>query len=266
MGPVFGEAMLGQVAIAFMLVSLRFLGLFLAAPVLAFRAVPLRLRLAVCLVLGLSMLPQTMPMAAQLVAGTPGAWQPAWSAAAIELAIGIGVGLPIRIALTAVDMAAEVLSMQTGLSFASTFARDVAVPSGVIGELLGMTALALALVMDVHLALLELVGRSFAVVPFGTWPQAWDANALVELIAQAWRFGLVLSAPIIAAHLVLAVVQGLLGRTTPQLNLFSVGFAVSVPLGVVLLVLLAPELPDFVARALKPALDLITEGLDPPRR
>ena len=71
MQPAVAEPMLVQAAIAFMLVSLRFLGLFLAAPVLAFRAVPLRLRLSVCLVLGVSMLPQAMPWAAELVREIP---------------------------------------------------------------------------------------------------------------------------------------------------------------------------------------------------
>jgi flagellar biosynthetic protein FliR len=262
-GWTLSDAGLQQAALAFSLSSLRFLGLFLALPLVSVRAVPLRVRVAVVLVLAWTMLPQTLPRAAEL--GADAGFSP-WPAAGVELGIGVTVGLAVRVALNAVDLAAELLSVQTGLSFAATISRDVALPSGVIGEILGLTAIALALAMNVHVMLVELVASSFAVVPFGSWPEPWSAGAFVELLARSWRTGLVLATPVLAAHLLLSLVQGVLGRTTPQLNLFSVGFAVSVPLGVALLALLAPELPRFVERALEPALRFAAEALAPPRR
>lgn len=245
-----------QATVAFMLVSLRLLGLFLAAPMLAFRASPLRLRVMVCLALAFCLMPSVMSRAATV---TPGA--ATYLAAGVELFVGIAVGFAIRLGLVAVDLAAEVLSVQTGLSFAATYARDVALPSGVIGEFLGMCALAMAFLMDVHLILIDIIARSFEVVPFGSWPAAWNRDSLMGLMAASFRLGLIMSAPIFATHLLFSMIQAVLGRTSPQLNLFSVGFAVSVPLGVLVLALVLPDLPRLVERALEPSLEFIRHGL-----
>ena len=256
MGVTVSADWMSQAVLAFMLVSLRFLGMFLSAPMLSFRAAPLRLRLMVCLALSLCLLPITMGRLGDLVPGSL-----SYLTAAIEVLVGITVGFAIRVGLMAVDLAAEVLASLTGLSFASTYARDAALPSGVIGELLGMTALALILLMDVHLILIEVLANSFAVVPFGTWPQAWDREAMMVLVASAFRLGLVISAPMFAVHVLFLMIQAVLGRTSPQLNLFSVGFSVSVPLGLVVLGLVLPDFPSLVERALEPSLEFIRHGL-----
>lgn len=257
MGVSVSEAWLTQAALAFMLVSLRLVGMFLAAPMLSFRASPIRLRGMICLALSACLLPTAMSHAGELDMESA-----TYLAAVIELLVGVTTGFAIRLGLVAVDLAAEVLAIQTGLSFAATYARDSALPSGVVGEFLGMTALAITFLLDVHLVLIEVVAASFQVVPFGTWPQAWDRQALMGLMMAAFRLGLILAAPIFVVQLLFSVLQSVLGRTSPQLNLFSVGFAVSVPLGLIALGLILPDLPRFVERTLEPSLEFIRYGLE----
>lgn len=245
-----------QATVSFMLVSLRFFGLMMTAPMLAYRAAPMRLRLFTTLVLGLSMLPMVGSSTINL-----GLTPPTFIAVAIELGIGATMGFMVRVSLVAVDLAAEVLSIQTGLSFAASYVRDAALPSGIVGELMGMTALALTLIMNVHLMLIELIGKSFQVLPFGQWPKIWDAISIFSLMHASFLLGVILAMPMIVVHLLFYVIQAMLGRTSPQLNLFSVGFAVSVPLGLLVLVLVLPELPGVVQRALEPAFLLIRNGI-----
>ncbi|MEY3201603.1 MAG: hypothetical protein RIR70_1153 [Pseudomonadota bacterium] len=259
MGIAVGADWLTQAVLAFMLVSLRLFGMFLSAPMLSFRAAPLRLRVLISLVMALCLMPLASPRIAEL-----GPQSITFLSAGVEVLIGITVGFVIRLGLMAVDLAAEVLSVQTGLSFASTYARDAALPSGVIGEFMGMCALAIVLLMDVHLILIDVLARSFTVVPFGHWPQAWDREALVMLMTSAFRLGLVLAAPIFAIHVLFSMMQAVLGRTSPQLNLFSVGFALSVPLGLLALGLVMPDLPRLIERALEPSLEFIRHGLESP--
>ena len=256
MGLSVGSEWITQAVLVFMLVALRFFGMFLSAPLLAFRASPLRLRLLVCLTMSLCLMPLAAGKIGELNAGSL-----TYLSAAIEILIGITVGFAIRVGLVAVDLAAEVLSVQTGLSFATTYARDAALPSGVIGEFLGMLSLAIALLMDVHLILVDVIANSFLVVPFGTWPKVWDRDAMMFLMTSAFRLGLVIAAPIFAVHVLFSMIQAVLGRTSPQLNLFSVGFAVSVPLGLIVLALILPDLPNLVERALEPSLEFIRHGL-----
>lgn len=257
MGLTVGSDWITQTVLVFMLVSLRFFGMFLSAPMLSFRAAPLRLRLMVCIALSLCLMPAVAGRLTDL-----GPQSLTYLSACVEVLVGITVGFAIRLGLMAVDLAAEMLSAQTGLSFASTYARDVALPSGVIGELLGMLALSIVLLMDVHLVLIEVIANSFTVVPFGQWPKVWDRDSVIMLLTSSFRLGLVISAPIFAVHVLFSMVQAVLGRTSPQLNLFSVGFSVSVPLGLIAIGLVMPDLPRLVERALEPSMEFIRHGLE----
>ncbi len=245
-----------QWATGLMLVSLRLFGIFLAMPLFAFRAFPMRLRLMVALLIAISILPGVVSQAKGL-----GLAPPTFLAAGIELLIGVFIGFLIRLGLMAVEVAAEVLSIQTGLSFATNYVRDPNIASGLMGEFLGLTAIALMFMLNVHLVILEVVIESFQTLPFGQWPTVWSMPAVTALIARAFQLGLVLSLPSIVVYLIFYVIQAILARTSPQFNLFSVGFAITVPLAFLVLMIVLPDLPEFVQRSLDAPFALIRQGL-----
>ena len=245
-----------QWATGLMLVSLRLFGIFLAMPLFAFRAFPMRLRLMVALLNAISILPGVVSQAKGL-----GLAPPTFVAAGIELLIGVFIGFLIRLGLMAVEVAAEVLSIQTGLSFATNYVRDPNIASGLMGEFLGLTAIALMFMLNVHLVILEVVIESFQTLPFGQWPTVWSMPAVTGLIARAFQLGLVLSLPSIVVYLIFYVIQSILARTSPQFNLFSVGFAITVPLAFLVLMIVLPDLPEFVQRSLDAPFALIRQGL-----
>ncbi len=245
-----------QWATGLMPVSLRLFGIFLAMPLFAFRAFPMRLRLMVALLIAISILPSVVSQAKGL-----GLAPPTFLAAGIELLIGVFIGFLIRLGLMAVEVAAEVLSIQTGLSFATNYVRDPNIASGLMGEFLGLTAIALMFMLNVHLVILEVVIESFQTLPFGQWPTVWSMPAVTALIARAFQLGLVLSLPSIVVYLIFYVIQAILARTSPQFNLFSVGFAITVPLAFLVLMIVLPDLPEFVQRSLDAPFTLIRQGL-----
>ncbi len=245
-----------QWATGLMLVSLRLFGIFLAMPLFAFRAFPMRLRLMVALLIAISILPGVVSQAKGL-----GLAPPTFLAAGIELLIGVFIGFLIRLGLMAVEVAAEVLSIQTGLSFATNYVRDPNIASGLMGEFLGLTAIALMFMLNVHLVILEVVIESFQTLPFGQWPTVWSMPAVTALIARAFQLGLVLSLPSIVVYLIFYVIQAILARTSPQFNLFSVGFAITVPLAFLVLMIVLPDLPEFVQRSLDAPFTLLRQGL-----
>lgn len=241
-----------------MLISLRIFGLLVSAPMFAFRSMPMRLRVLLAVVIGLSLSPMIKPDPAILSGTTV-----TFFVAATELAIGLMAGYVIRLGLMAFDVLSETLSMLAGFSFASTVGRDPNISSGLIGELLLLTAVALAFALNIHLVLFEIVLTSFKAVPFGTWPSAWDAQAIVALVVKAFQFGMVISMPGIIVYLVFNMLQAILGRTSPQLNLFSVGFAVSVPIAFLLIIILLPDMTAIVIRVLQGPVALVRQGLNP---
>jgi flagellar biosynthetic protein FliR len=83
------------------------------------------------------------------------------------------------------------------------------------------------------------------------------------LVVKAFAFGMVFSMPSIIVYLMFNMTQALLGRTSPQLNLFSVGFAVSVPISFLLLIIFLPDMPGMVAKVLEGPMGLVRTGLNP---
>ena len=254
----FSPNVIPQFVAIVMLISLRIFGLLVSAPMFAFRSMPMRLRVLLAVVIGLSLSPMIKPDPAILSGTTV-----TFFVAATELAIGLMAGYVIRLGLMAFDVLSETLSMLAGFSFASTVGRDPNISSGLIGELLLLTAVALAFALNIHLVLFEIVLTSFKAVPFGTWPSAWDAQAIVALVVKAFQFGMVISMPGISVYLVFNMLQAILGRTSPQLNLFSVGFAVSVPIAFLLIIILLPDMTAIVIRVLQGPVALVRQGLNP---
>lgn len=239
-----------------MLMSLRLFGCMLTMPMFAFRAHPLRVRLVFALVLAFCLL----PLAITKLPVIPGAETSIFTAA-VELAIGLAAGWAVRIGVMAFDIVAEVVALQTGLSFAANAYQDPNLASGITAELMGLVALAIAFALNIHLVFIDLIVRSFWVLPFGTWPTAWDWNSVLSLVSQAFAFGVVLSLPVIVVYLVINAAQAVLVRVSPQLNLFAIGFAISVPIAFLILSIIIPAFPEAVERALEPVFTWLNSGL-----
>jgi flagellar biosynthetic protein FliR len=162
----------------------------------------------------------------------------------------------------AVDVLAEVLSMQSGLSFAVSYARDPALSSGLMAEFLGLLAIALAFLLNIHLLVLDILLASFKVLPFGVWPTAWNLDALIGLVQDSFVLGLVLSLPAIAVYWLFNMTQSMLARVSPQMNLFSIGFSVMIPIAFVVIAFMLPQFPEIVQRALEEPVRLLRAGLE----
>jgi len=255
--PISGD-LIQQFVVIVMMISLRVFGVLMSAPMFAFRSMPMRLRILLALVIGIGVAPLIKPDPSLLTGNTI-----TFITAAIELAIGLAAGYLIRIGLMAFDVISEVLSMLSGFSFAATIGRDPNLSPSLVGEFLQLTAIALAFALNIHLVLLEILLDSFKLLPFGTWPDAWDSQGLTMLVVKAFAFGMVLSMPSIIVYLMFNMTQALLGRTSPQLNLFSVGFAVSVPISFLLLIIFMPDMPGIVIKVLEGPMGLIRAGLNP---
>jgi flagellar biosynthetic protein FliR len=104
--------------------------------------------------------------------------------------------------------------------------------------------------------------QSFKAVPFGSWPSNWSAQSLFVLMTQSFQLGLILSMPILLVYLMFNLTQAFLGRTSPQLNLFSVGFAFTIPIAFLVLTLILPDLQLMLIRAIENPLRLVRDGME----
>lgn len=205
----------------------RILGLFASAPIFSNRGVPARVRLAIGLGVAIALLPVMPPMP-----DVPPSSGVGLAIFGQQIFIGIAVGFMIRIVFAAVDMAGALIGMQMGLSFAIFFDPDAGGQTAVLSDFLNLIATLLFLAINGHLLMIEVLVRSFEWLPVGTdivRAEGWGYIARAGLTVFA--AGLLLSLPVIGVLLVANIALGVLTRAAPQLNLFAVGFPVTLTAG-----------------------------------
>ena len=189
--------------------------------------VPVRVRLLLAIVITIAVAP-TLP-ATEI--------QDVLSAAGLvtmiqEIGIGVVMGFLVQLVFDAIALGGQVIGMSMGLGFAVFLdrARGVSVP--VLGQLFLMLGMLIFLALDGHLAMIQLLARSFQAWPISekglTMPIVaelllWSGNLFV--------FGLKIALPAITALLVVNLSFGVMSRAAPTLNLFAVGFPVAMLLG-----------------------------------
>lgn len=223
----------------------RILGFLGAAPVFGNNAVPRRIKLMVGLAVTLGLMP--------VVPSVPQAALDSWSGLLLivqQTLIGIAMGLVLRVVFAALDLMGEIISLQMGLSFATFFDPVAGGQTAVVGEFLTLLATLVLLSLNGHLLMLDALARSFEWLPVSaTLPHRGGWMILVRFGASIFASGLLMALPVVTALLITNIALGVLTRAAPQLNLFAIGFPITltVGFGVLLLTLghLAPLLQHF---------------------
>lgn len=214
----------------------RVLGLFAIAPIFGGLGVPRQIRLLIGLAVAFALIPGLPAMPAV----PPGSWTGILIIAQ-QMIIGVLMGFTLRIIFAAVDVAGELIGLQMGLSFAVFYDPQNAGQSPVLSEFLGLLTTLIFLAMNGHLLTLSVLAESFQLLPVGTTPLSGQGfAAAVSWAAVLFSVGVLLSLPVVAALLITNLAMGVLSRVAPQLNLFAVGFPVTLAAGFVVLTISLP--------------------------
>jgi len=229
----FTSAQLDAWLAAFMYPLARLLGMMMSAPIFSNRGMAVRLRLAVGLGIAVAVLPAAPPMPDIAPGSGIGLM-----ILGQQIFIGVAIGFTIRLVFAAIDVAGSFIGMQMGLSFALFFDPNSGGQSAVLADFMSMVAALLFLSLDGHLILVELMVRSFEWLPVGTGLNGQGWSFIPRSGAAIFSTGFLISLPMLAVLLVTNTAMGVLTRASPQLNLFAVGFPVTMLTGFFTLTLL----------------------------
>lgn len=171
-----------------------------------------------------------------------------------EVAIGIAMGFVAQMIFDAVVVGGQTIAMSMGLGFATMVdPQRGSVP--VLSQFYIVIATLLFLALNAHLALLRIVIESFHVFPAGTGSLGSAGAASVAGFGSILFAGaLQLSLPIVAALMIVNLAFGVMSRAAPSMNLFAVGFPVTMLLGFLILTFgitnAAPALMALIGNAL----------------
>lgn len=208
---------------------LRTLALFTSAPVFSSRAVPVRAKIALAFFVALAAQPS---LEGQPVISINDAT--AFGAVLQQVGIGLAIGFTIRVVLAAVELAGEVVGFQMGLSFASFFDPTIGGQSSAVARFFGQMALFMFVVMGGHLMVLMTVIQSFVAFPVDqNFLQALPQMKIYSLGTDLFASGLWMSLPMVGMLMFANLALGIVSRVAPQMNIYAIGFPITLTVGLV---------------------------------
>lgn len=227
---------------------------FVAAPVFSAVAIPLPARIALTGAIGVLVMnvAHIAPPAEIFSLAT-------FLAIAAEALIGLAMGFVLQVAFAAPMVASEVISMSMGLGFANAVDPASGHATPAIGTFLSLMLTLIFLSLDGHLVLVDLVVRSYQVMPPGAWIAPERLLGIAMFGGYTFLAGLLLSLPIGFLLLCLNLIVGMLSRAAPALNLFAVGLPASLLFGVVALLLALSAMGDYLVVIIREALAMMPQ-------
>jgi len=232
----------------FVFVLVRVSSILIAAPVLSNRAIPVQLKVGLALFLTVAMLPSArvdpsgLPHDFPLLAVRLGS----------EVLMGAAIGLMGRLMMTTVQVMGQLVGFQMGFGIVNVIDPSTSEQQGVIATFLSLVGILIFLSTNGHHLFFRALAESFRIlVPF----EFSVSHAFVETLARTFQNVFVIAvkmgAPLFAILLFTKTGLGIIAKTVPQINVFIVGFPLTICIGLLALGMALP----YVARLLRGVFD-----------
>jgi len=224
----------------------------MVAPMFGARFVPTRTRIllaAAITALVIPLMPATgiAPFSAQ-----------GFMVVAQQLLIGAALGFALQVVFDAMGLAGQLLANSMGLSFAFNVDPLRGSSTAALGQLYIILATLTFLALGGHLALLEVLVNGFTTLPMGV--DGFGREGLWSLVlwgGQLFSGAIAIALPGVTALLIVNLAFGVVSRAAPSLNLFAVGFPISLVVGLMVVMAGIGPLSEGVAQLLAQGFDFL---------
>lgn len=223
-------------------------GLVAATPGLSTKTVPAHFKIA--LIFSLSVV--------LFVALGPGDYYAAPASSVLiaipmELAVGLLLGFSVRLLLAAVEVAGEFLSFQMGYAAAAAFDPSMGGRASPPTRLFYMVTLMLFFVVNGHHQVIRALVASYGTVPVGAASLTnLDPEAFLEVAYGLFNSAIRLAFPFILVMLMINFTLAFMARFLPQMNVFILGFALTLGVGFLTMAELMPSLGSALVNLMEP--------------
>jgi flagellar biosynthetic protein FliR len=237
------DAALGQpVLYGFLLVLARVSGVFALAPLPGLQSAPRLARIVLSVMITLTLYPLWPRIdAARADAPRLLLW------VLPEVAVGLTIGLGVAFILEVFMLAAQILSLNAGFSFAQTIDPTTQAESGVLLVCAQLAGGMVFFALGLHREVIRTLAYSLEAHPAGVWIERPAAEAVLRLGGDMLALAVRLALPAIALLVLADIALGLLARLNSQLQLLSLSFPIKMTAALVLLGWLAVLLPKLMA-------------------
>jgi len=226
---------LGQLQIeywvsAFFIPFFRIASFLMAIPMIGTQLVPMRVRLGLAIAMTAVLVP-VLPSAPVL----NGLSVETYLLIAQQVLVGSALGFSLHIFFQVFAVGGQLIANQMGLGFASMTDPANGVSVVVLGQFYLMLVTLLFLAMDGHLIMFNVIVTSFEILP-ATVLHFESLRVMDIAVAGTWLFSgaLLMSLPAVTSLLIINLAFGIMTKAAPQLNIFAIGFPLTMTLGLVI--------------------------------
>ncbi|HBV77559.1 MULTISPECIES: flagellar biosynthetic protein FliR [Vibrio] len=209
---------------------MRFTGFFMVAPIFSDKAIPMQFKVMLAFILGL--------ICSSLSGHVP-AFNP-FSFTTIllsgyQILFGWVLGYCVTIFMAIFTMAGQALSMQMGLGMAIMNDPSNGVNEAIVAKIFSITSIFLFLSFDAHLVVITVMADSFTFWPLSSPIPVSGLEHVLKMITWLFSSSLIISIPAMVVMLISNTVFGFMTKAAPQLNIFALGFPLTMLLGLIAL-------------------------------
>jgi flagellar biosynthesis protein FliR len=210
---------------------LRVGGFVLSAPMVSGPTVPAPVKIALSIGLAFILAPLAqVPDGLAIFSGA------GMLAAVEEVLIGIAIGMVVQVAFEALAFAGQSVSLTMGLGFATLVDPQHGADTPVLGQLFTIFGTLIYLAVNGHLMLIGSLATSFKSLPVGAALDRGLFWSIAAWGARVFETGLLIALPAVIALVIVNLAIGVVTRAAPQLNLFGIGFTITLTAGFLVLI------------------------------
>ncbi len=210
---------------------LRIGAFYFAVPVIGARTVPARIRLVLMLFTTMLLVPVLPAPPTVSFLSAPG-----FVMIVREVLIGLTLGFAMQVVLQVFILAGQFVALKMGLGFASMNDPSNGVSVTILSQFYLLLSTLLFLSVNGHLVVLQLLIDSFTHFPLGgPGMPAEKFLAITQLGSWMFSAALLIALPLFTSLMIVNMSFGVMSRSAPQMNVFSVGFPITLIFGLALM-------------------------------
>ena len=229
--------------------------LLMVAPVFGARMVPVRIRMGLGVavtVLVLPLLPSPPPVDIYTLQF--------FMIVAQQILIGVMMGFALQLVVSAVVTGGQIVAMQMGLGFAAMVDPQNGTHTPVVSQFYLIVVTLTYLSLGGHLLMFEVLVDSFKTMPISA--QGMGPDSFWKLVIwgnQIFSGAVGMALPAIASLLMVNFAFGIMTRSAPQMNIFAIGFPLTLLMGFALILITLPNVVPYSTSLFNEAYHLIRD-------
>jgi len=250
------QELLEQIA-SFFWPFVRISSLFMAIPVFSARTTPVKIRVIFSFLIAIILMPLIPKMPAVELMSYTGVM-----VTIQQMAIGLATAFILQLVFAVMLIAGQTIAYSMGLGFASMVDPVSGVQVPVVAQILIISASLFFISVNGHLLLIEMLVESFTTLPIGviglTKADLW---AIIIWSEEMFVGGVLLALPIMSIILFINMSFGVASKAAPQLQIFGVGFPITIMLGLVLIWVGLPHMLEIFERLMADGFQFVKQIL-----